>query len=335
MIEFVKAYADLYRSLDILSPYDENSPQSAFLLTGEDADGLSLTARFLAARLLGISEDRALDEHADVMVYPKSDKPDKAESAKGKKGKKADSAKAAPVNVDDIRDILDSLYLTPFELSRRAYIIENAESMSEICQNKLLKSLEEPPPRVCFILCASGALLSTVESRCTKIELAPFPTDVVYKRFVAQHSDIAEKSVALAARASRGNIGMAERILLDPDFSVAYADALKILKAATGSRAFGTVAAIYEKFTREHASFVLGLMEYVLSDIARMSVGAETVFDVSDVGSAGVGFTPYAAAKSTEFVRDAARRLQSNCMPQAVMDRLVLKIMEEKALCLK
>lgn len=330
MIEFAKAHADLYRSLDILCPYDVNSPQSAFLLIGEDSDGLSVLARFLAARLVGVSESRALDEHADVMVFPKVDR-----EQKSKKGKKADAAKSAPVNVDDIRDILDSLYLTPFELSRRAYIIENAESMSEICQNKLLKSLEEPPPRVCFILCASGALLPTVESRCTKIELPPFSTDTVYNRLKAGHKDIAEKNIALAARASRGNIGMAERILLDADFATAYADTVKILKAATGSRVFGSVAAIYEKFTREHAASVLGLMEYILGDIARMSVGAETVFDVSDVGSCGVGFTPYAAAASAEFVRDGVRRLQSNSMPQAVMDRIVLKIMEEKALCLK
>ena len=330
MIEFVRAHADLFRSLDILSPYGESSPQSAFLLSGEDGDGLSVLARFLAARLVGISEERALEEHADVLVYPHADKAEKS-----KKGKKADVAKPAAVNVDDIRDILDTLYLTPFELSRRAYIIENADSMSEICQNKLLKSLEEPPSRVCFILCASGALLPAVESRCTKIELPPFSTDVVYGRLKATHPDIAEKSITLAARASRGNIGMAERILLDGDFSAAYADAVKILKAATGSRVFGSVAAVYEKFTREHASSVLGLMEYILNDIARMSVGVDTVFEASDVGSCGVGFTPYAAAASAEFVRESSRRLQSNCMPQAVMDRLVLKIMEEKALCLK
>ncbi len=332
MIEFVRAYADLYRSLDIIAPYDATSRQSAFLLTGEDADGLSILARYLAARLVGIGSERALEEHADIMVYPKANKND---GAKGKKTKKSDAAKPAPVNVEDVREILDSLYLTPFELSRRAYIIENAESMSEICQNKLLKSLEEPPPRVCFILCASGALLPTVESRCTRVELAPFPISVVQERIAEQNANADKSAIALAARASRGNIGQAARILLDPDFAVAYADAVKILKTAVGSRAFASVAAIYEKFTREHAASVLGLMEYVLGDIAKMSVGAPTVFSLSDVGGAGVGFTPYAAAKSCEYVRDAVRRLQSNCMPQAVMDMVVLKIMEEKALCRK
>ncbi len=330
MIESVKAFADLYRSLDIISPYGASSRQSAFLLTGEDGDGLCLTARFLAARLVGLDGSRALDEHADIAIYPKSDK---ADAAKGKKGKKADVAKPASVNVDDIREIVDSLYLTPFELDRRVYIIENAESMSEICQNKLLKSLEEPPSRVCFILCASGALLPTVESRCTKIELPPFSTDVVKAHISACYPDAKASDVALAARASRGNMGQAVRILLDPDFAVAYADAVKILKTAVGSRAFASTAAIYDKFGREHAASVLGLMEYILGDIAKLKVGAQTVFAEADVTDAAAGFTPYAAAKSSEYVRDAVKRLQSNCMPQAVMDGVVLKIMEEKALC--
>lgn len=332
MIEFVKAYADLFRSLDILSPFGVNSRQSAFMLTGEDGDGLTVLARYLAARLVGLDESRALDEHADIAVYPKQTA---VENVKSKKGKKTDAAKPAPVNVDDIKEIIDSLYLTPFELDRRAYIIESAESMSEICQNKLLKSLEEPPPRVCFILCASGALLPTVESRCTKIELAPFPIEVVRERIKADHPNASDEEVSLAARASRGNIGQAARILLDPDFSAAYKDAVIILRTATGSRAFGSVAAVYEKFTREHAASVLGLMEYILGDIAKMQAGAQTVFLPADVESASAGFTPYSAARSTEFVRDGVRRLQSNCMPQAVMDRVVLKIMEEKALCRK
>ncbi len=333
MNEFMQTYADLYASLDVLKPFDTGSAQSAFLLTGEDADGLCMLARVLAARLLGISVERAIAGHADILVYPRPDFFE--QSGKGKKGKKTDVAKAAPVNVDEINDLINSLYLTPFELARRVYIVENADSMSEICQNKILKSLEEPPPRVCFILCATGAMLRTVQSRCIEIALAPFPPEVVREQLSARHKQASDESVRLATRASRGNLGMAERMLGDADFATAYADALKILKLATGSRAFAKTAAVYDKFTREHAASVLGLMEYLVVDVARMSAGVDTVFDRADVGAAGAGFTSYAAAKSAEFVRDAERDLSFNCMPQAVMDKLVLRIMEEKALCRK
>ncbi|MCH5166072.1 MAG: hypothetical protein J1G01_06695 [Clostridiales bacterium] len=331
MNERLQKYAQLYAQNGAVSGIDVSSRASAYLLSGEDDDGLCVLARIVAARICGIPTDRAFDEFADIAVYPKPQDSKK----QGKSGKKAEGEKQKryAVSVDDIREIVGSLYLTPFELDKRVYIIENAESMSEICQNKLLKSLEEPPPRVCFILCASGRMLPTVESRCNKIELAPFDIGVVENELSKYHKDGA--SVTLAARASRGNFGLAERILADSGFADTYAAAKSILALATGSKMFAKTAAVYEKFTREKTDAVLGVMEYLLCDIARSLVGAYTVFDERDINAIAIGFTPYSAAKSAEHVRTARRHNQANCMPVAVMDSMVLKIMEEKALCRK
>ena len=325
--DLLKKYSGLYEKLGILDTLSAGSGASAYLLSGEDADGLSVLARLVAAKLLGLPYSRAFDDFADIQTYPN---PDAKASAKGKKAD-AEKQKRYAISVDDIREIVGSLYLTPFELPRRIYIIEGAESMSEICQNKLLKSLEEPPRSVCFILCASGALLPTVESRCNKIELAPFPVDLIERELSATHSD--KKAVALAARASRGNLGMAERILADKDFATVYASALRILELSGGSKMFGEEAAVYDKFTRERMRSVLGVMEYLLNDIARLAVGLSTVFDEQDVARCAAGFTPYSAAVCAEHVRAAGRKIDANCMPIAVMDTTILKIMEEKALC--
>lgn len=55
-------------------------------------------------------------------------------------------------------------------------IIDDAESLSEIVQNKLLKTLEEPPAHVILLLAAAGpdSLLSTVRSRCSRIRMAEY-----------------------------------------------------------------------------------------------------------------------------------------------------------------
>ena len=164
----IAKYAELYGKLDIVTGISQ-SDGGSFLLSGEDGDGLALTARLVAARLCGVAFEKALEEHADIIVYPNPQR------SKTSSKKTAEKSKPPMVSVDDVREIIDSLYLTPFELGKRIYIIENAESMSEICQNKLLKSLEEPPSRVCFILCACGTMLPTVESRCRLLRLAPFP----------------------------------------------------------------------------------------------------------------------------------------------------------------
>lgn len=327
-------YADMYAALDVLAPFSKETAAGSFMIVGEDPDGLCVLARLLAAKLCGIPSAEAFSDYADIITYPHADGGADVKTS-GKKAKKADTAKAATVNVDDVRDIIDSLYLTPFELNRRVYIIENAESMSDICQNKLLKSLEEPPRHVCFILCASGAMLPTVESRCIEVALPPFSVQTVAERLKAAHPGVNVKTTELAARAGRGNMGMAERIINDPDFTSEYADALKILRLATCSSAFTVTSAVYDKYTRERAAAVLGITEYLLGDVARVCVGAETVFDVNDVNSVAVGFTPLSAARSAEEVRLARKKLLANCMPQAVMDGLILKIMEEKALCRK
>lgn len=317
----LEKYADVYGGLEILDAV--SGANGAYLLVGEDADGLSILSRFVAAKLSGLDKSKALGDCADIAVFPRRD------DEKPAKGKKAEKQKRV-MAVDDVERIIDSMYFTPFELDKRVYIIENAETMSEICQNKLLKSLEEPPERVCFVLCATRAMLPTVESRCITIHLPPFDTQTVRSLLTRFHNN---NSVDLAARACRGNLGLAERMLEDKDFADTYAQALKILRLATGSRMFSRVSAVYDKFTREKTDGVLGLMEYLLNDVSRLLSGLDTVFLEDDVRSVSVGFTAYSAAKCTEFVRSAKKSNEGNCMIAALMDELILKIMEEKALC--
>lgn len=321
----LQKYAGLYASLDALKSVSRSD--GAIIISGEDDDGLKTLARIVAARVCGIADDKAFDEHADIIVYPKAK--DEKKSKSKSKSDDGPKSKRYAISVDDIKEIIDSLYLTPFELDKKVFIIENAESMSEICQNKLLKSLEEPPPRVCFILCASSRLLPTVTSRCNKIDLAPFDIAVVESELGKYHSD--KQAVRLAAQASRGNLGLAEQILADPSYAETYATAKKIIKLAFGSKNFAHVAAVYEKLTRDKVDSALGIMEYLFNDIARYHIGVPTVFDTAEIAEIADGFTPYSAAQCADAVRNAKRHNAANCMPQAVMDTTVLKIMEYKA----
>ncbi len=332
-VQALKKYAKAFASLDVLKTFSPDSVGS-FLLTGEDADALGLLARLVAARIGGISDEVALDGHADILVYPDTDDGgDKKESKSKKSGGDGKKARQAVMSVDDVKDIISSLYLTPFELKTRFYILENADTMNEACQNKLLKSLEEPPKGVCFLLCATRAMLPTVESRCREVRLAPFDTETVKTMLMPYYRD--ERAVNLAARASRGNIGMAERILHDKDYLSTYNSALGILKFTDGSRQFARAAAVYDKFTRDKTDTALGIMEYLLCDVSRALLGLDTVFDSADINSIAAGFTPYSAARCADFVREAKKHNDSNCMIPALMDELVLKIMEVKSLCKK
>lgn len=75
------------------------------------------------------------------------------------------------IKVDQVRDIAENLHYRPFEASARIVVIDQAERMREEAANAFLKSLEEPPDYVYFILvCADlKALLPTILSRCQKV----------------------------------------------------------------------------------------------------------------------------------------------------------------------
>jgi DNA polymerase III delta prime subunit len=68
-----------------------------------------------------------------------------------------------------IRDLITKTELLPYEGVRQVFLIEEAESLSPVCQNALLKLLEEPPTGTyLFLVCTHTAyLLPTLLSRCT------------------------------------------------------------------------------------------------------------------------------------------------------------------------
>ena len=75
--------------------------------------------------------------------------------------------------VEDIKDILDTCYIMPAEFNYKIYILNKFDEANIISQNKFLKTLEEPPQNVIFILNATNIskVLDTIKSRCTIINL--------------------------------------------------------------------------------------------------------------------------------------------------------------------
>lgn len=75
--------------------------------------------------------------------------------------------------VEDVEKLIDSIQFKPMNFEKKFIIINNAENINEIAQNKLLKSLEEPSDSLVFILTCTNIdkLLPTVRSRLKKIYL--------------------------------------------------------------------------------------------------------------------------------------------------------------------
>jgi DNA polymerase-3 subunit delta' len=89
--------------------------------------------------------------------------------------------RATTLTIETVRAMRSSAALLPLESARRIVIVDDAETLLEPAQQALLKTLEEPPAAVTFILLCDerDALLDTVRSRCREVALRPATTTKV------------------------------------------------------------------------------------------------------------------------------------------------------------
>jgi DNA polymerase-3 subunit gamma/tau len=120
--------------------------------------------------------------------------------------------------INDVRDMQDEIAFTPALLKYRVYIIDEVHMMSGQAFNALLKTLEEPPTYVIFILATTEnhKLPTTIVSRCQRFDFRRIATDVIISRILEisknEGIDITEDAARVIARVSRG--GMRDAISL-------------------------------------------------------------------------------------------------------------------------
>ena len=114
--------------------------------------------------------------------------------------------------IDTIREtVIERASLAPIEGGRKIYILDEAHSLTADASNALLKTLEEPPEKVVFILCTTdaGKLLPTVRSRCQRFAFRrPGPGELatVLRRIAdAEQIEVADAALHLMARAAGGS----------------------------------------------------------------------------------------------------------------------------------
>jgi DNA polymerase III subunit delta' len=111
---------------------------------------------------------------------------------------------------EQIRLLRQLAYTRPFELSRRIFIIDQAQAIHWQAVDLLLKVLEEPPATTTFVLVCPNAseLRLTIRSRCQRIAFSPVDEESIL-RLLAAKSGLPEAKRALVARLAGGSVGKA------------------------------------------------------------------------------------------------------------------------------
>ena len=121
--------------------------------------------------------------------------------------------------IEDIRDIRDKVNFAPSEGRRKVYIIDEAHMLTDQASNAFLKTLEEPPSHVIFILCTTEAnrILPTIVSRCQRFDFRRLPSDRIYQRLAeiteGEGASVAPDALRLVARYAAGSLRDAENLL--------------------------------------------------------------------------------------------------------------------------
>ncbi len=120
--------------------------------------------------------------------------------------------------VDNIRDIRDEVVYSPSSLKYRVYIVDEVHMLSSSAFNALLKTLEEPPAHVVFILATTELhkLPATIISRCQRFDFRRITVSDIMARlmYIAQKENIQPENDALRMIAKYSQGGMRDAISL-------------------------------------------------------------------------------------------------------------------------
>lgn len=156
--------------------------------------------------------------------------------------------------VDDVRAIIDKARFTPLKLRKKVYIIDEAHMLSRPAFNALLKTLEEPPEHVLFILATTEpqSIPATILSRCQRFDFHRINVDDIVscvKSAVAKSgASIDGEGLLVIARAAEGGmrdaLSIADQCIAFCGNNVTAADIYGVLGAMDSSFLFKTADAL-------------------------------------------------------------------------------------------
>lgn len=237
------------------------------------------------------------------------------------------------IPVDEIRAVNELVGQHTFVGGKRVIVIQRAEKMTPQAQNALLKTLEEPVAGTVFLLVtdAPELLLSTIISRCRALKLHPWPDKVVLD--VLRQHGVNDARAQDALHASGGSIGRALSVAADESYWQRRSEVLKDFFALEGRSDILRVSGAW-KDKRDQSEELLSDVEDIIRTMLLVRLGRRDKSAVSGYPSQWQNMADNGDLAAFSQLMDAvqeARRLRGNQVTwQAVVEKLLLRLMEER-----
>ena len=134
--------------------------------------------------------------------------------------------------IDEIRDIREKVNFAAVRGGRKVYIIDEAHMLTDAASNAFLKTLEEPPDHVIFVLCTTEAhkILPTIISRCQRFDFRRLPSELIYQRLSeisdAESVSVEPEALRLISRTAAGSLRDAQNLL--EQLAVSYGEGVSL-----------------------------------------------------------------------------------------------------------
>ncbi len=235
---------------------------------------------------------------------------------------------ASHTSVDNIRELIERVNFAPAEARYKVYVIDEAHMLSNAAFNALLKTLEEPPPHVIFVLATTEPhkIPETVLSRCQRFDFRRIPARLIVEHLqhiLQQEGREAEPAalehIALAAEGCmRDAVSLLDQLLSYGDGAVTLAQVESVLGVVPGAILAQFVDVIAE---RDGGKLLAALHELVARGVELRQFAAQLTRYLRDVLLVKVGgpdVLPDLPPERLDTLKEQAARFSSPHLLMAV-----------------
>lgn len=317
---------DIYKGSNVYDIIDKDIKNGmvshAYLLSSDDYELLVEYSRCMAKQLL--CEDNICDTcsncmrvnhntHNDVLIYPKED--------------------SKQLLTNDILEIISSSYVASSE-NYKVFILKNFEKTNTQAQNKFLKTLEEPPKNVVFILLSTDikSVLKTIVSRCKLINVRSLGLSDLTT--IAESMDInAGVSASDLAKSARSLTTLVKLVNSSYYLNLRH-DVVSVFTKMKHSKSMLNYIHSLTKY--KDSLEVLSELNTVVLDLLYLKNNNSNISNaiyISDLQDASVEFSIKALNLIALKIKEAITKVNSNCNVNLVYDNLLMYILEVKTRC--
>ena len=236
------------------------------------------------------------------------------------------------ITSEEVNDLIEESYLKPIECDKKIFVLDKAQTMNASAQNKLLKTLEEPPKNVHILIGATSEfpLLSTVKSRVKKLEIAPFNKEQLFDALKGDCLD--EQRLKIAIACSDGTVGNATALYNDQNLKELTDVALDVLTQLQSSKDVLKYSLTIANGKWDVGDFI-SVLELLLRDLLAYSQGeSQVVFNTVNLDKlkTAKNFSTGSIIHALEKVNEAQKRKKFNANSTMLIEWLLFQILEGK-----